>query len=73
MAVMLERTERFSADAGLRINRGKTKRMVIDRPNNNRLELTEIHGIQVSFVYLESLISINKGWSEVEAKRSSRG
>ncbi|KAI8433901.1 hypothetical protein MSG28_015827 [Choristoneura fumiferana] len=67
---LLTRIETVSLEFGLKLNRTKTKIMIVDRGRNNAPEVTEIANCQVvqSYVYLGSLVS-NKGGSEDEIKR----
>jgi len=70
MEELLQKMERVSLDFGLRINRSKTKIMIVDRANNNSPEVTRIAGCDVvqSYVYLGALIS-NSGGCADEVKR----
>ena len=55
----MPRLQQISLEYGLRINRAKTKVMIIDRTNNNQPHVRQIAGYEVvdSFVYLGSLIT----------------
>lgn len=67
---LLQKVEQTSLEAGLRINKSKTKIMIVDRPNNNHPEIKQINSIKTvkQFVYLGSLITNTGGCSE-EIKR----
>lgn len=69
---LIRRIEHFSKEIGLRINKKKTKIMIVDRANNNRPEIKKINNIDTvnTFIYLGSLIS-NEGGSTEEIKRRS--
>jgi hypothetical protein len=69
---LLQRIEDVSLTMGLKINRDKTRIMIIDRANNNQNHLVMINNIAVvdKFVYLGSLIT-NKGGCTEEIKRRS--
>jgi len=60
-----------SLDFGLRINRNKTKVMIVDRANNNSPEVTRIAGCEIvqSYVYLGALISNNGGCADEIGRR----
>ncbi|XP_037870090.1 LINE-1 retrotransposable element ORF2 protein [Bombyx mori] len=60
---LLSRMERVSLEFGLRINRSKTKVMIVDRAMNNSPDVTQIAGCDVvqSYIYLGALISNNGG------------
>ncbi|KAJ0176148.1 hypothetical protein K1T71_008322 [Dendrolimus kikuchii] len=62
--------EQVSLDFGLKINRSKTKIMIVDRLKNNSPEVTKIANCDViqSYIYLGALISNNGGCTE-EIKR----
>ncbi|KAI8429179.1 hypothetical protein MSG28_007716 [Choristoneura fumiferana] len=70
IAKLLHRIERVSLQFGLKINRQKTKMMIVDRSQNNAPHITEIANCEVvqSYIYLGSLIT-NTGGSEDEIKR----
>lgn len=69
-AEMVELLDRIgkASKVGLKVNKSKT--MIVDQPNKNQPEKTEIHGIGVvyEFVYLGSLIS-NTGGCEREIRK----
>ncbi|KAJ0178601.1 hypothetical protein K1T71_005376 [Dendrolimus kikuchii] len=70
MQSLLTKMEQVSLDFGLKINRSKTKIMIVDRLNNNSPEVTKIANCDViqSYIYLGALISNNGGCAE-EIKR----
>ncbi|CAH2235051.1 jg5028 [Pararge aegeria aegeria] len=55
--------ECISLEFGLKINRAKTKMMILDRINNNTPEVTQIANCDVvqSYIYLGAQISNNGG------------
>ncbi|CAH2233033.1 jg719 [Pararge aegeria aegeria] len=55
--------EDVSLEFGLKINRSKTKVMIVDRMNNNLPEVSKIANCEVvqSYVYLGALVSNNGG------------
>ncbi|KAJ0175277.1 hypothetical protein K1T71_009418 [Dendrolimus kikuchii] len=65
--------EQVSFDFGLKINRSKTKIMIVDRLNNNSPEVTKIANCDViqSYIYLGALISNNGGCTEEIKRRMS--
>ena len=67
---LLLKVERVSLEFGLKINRIKTKIMIIDRANNNSPEVTQIASCNVvqSYIYLGTLIT-NSGGCVEEVKR----
>lgn len=67
---LVNRVEEASNEVGLQINREKTKIMIVDRPNDNQREVTQISNIQVvvRFVYLGTLL-MNTGGNTEEIKR----
>ena len=67
---IMERLERICLEYGLRINKAKTKVMIIDRPTGNQPQRRRIAGYEVvdSFTYLGSLIT-NTGGSSEEIRR----
>lgn len=69
---VIRRVEEISNEAGLQINKKKTKIMIIDRQNNNRSGVKRINNIETvdTFIYLGATIS-NKGGSSEEIKRRS--
>jgi len=62
LLVFLRRLEKISQQYGLRINKSKTKIMIVDREHNNLSGTTHIEAFEVveEFVYLGALIN-NKG------------
>lgn len=70
MEELLLKMEHVSLTFGLKINRSKTKMMIVDRVNNNSPEVTQIANCDVvqSYVYLGALISNNGGCVD-EVKR----
>lgn len=70
MEELLLKMEQVSLEFGLKINRNKTKVMIVDRANNNSPEVTKIANCEVvhSYVYLGTLISNNGGCID-EVKR----
>ena len=67
---IMERLERICLEYGLRINKAKTKVMIIDRPTGNQPQRRRIAGYEVvdSFTYLGLLIT-NTGGSSEEIRR----
>lgn len=70
MEELLHRMERVSLEFGLKINRSKTKVMIVDRANNNLPDVTQIANCKVvsTYIYLGALISNNGGCVD-EVKR----
>lgn len=70
MKELLLKMERVSLTFGLKINRTKTKIMIVDRVNDNSPEVTQIANCDVvqTYVYLGALISNNGGCVD-EVKR----
>lgn len=70
MEELLLKMERVSLEFGLKINRGKTKTMIVDRANNNLPNITKIANCEVvqSYIYLGALIS-NQGGCIGEVKK----
>lgn len=70
MTAFLKRLEEVSAEFGLHVNRAKTKMMVINRPESNSPDITEIEGIEVvnHFTYLGSIVD-NSGGCRTEIRR----
>ncbi|KAI8433243.1 hypothetical protein MSG28_015319 [Choristoneura fumiferana] len=70
MEELLRKMERVSLDFGLKINRCKTKMMIVDRMNNNSPEIVQIANCDVvqSYIYLGALIT-NSGGCVDEVKR----
>lgn len=70
MEELLSKMESVSLGFGLRINRSKTKVMIVDRINNNSPEVTTIANCDVvqSYIYLGALIT-NEGGCAEEIKR----
>ncbi|KAL0879221.1 hypothetical protein ABMA27_003004 [Loxostege sticticalis] len=70
MQELLKRMEAVSLEFGLKINRSKTKVMIVDRANDNSPEVKHIANCEVvqSYVYLGALISKNGGCID-EVKR----
>lgn len=66
MESLLNKMERVSLDFGLKINRSKTKVMIVDRANNNSPEVTEIANCNVvqSYIYLGTLITNTGGCAD---------
>lgn len=64
---LLQRMERVNSEAGLSINKSKTKIMIINRRNNNRTEIVRINDIEVvsQFVYLGALINSRECTQEI--------
>ena len=67
---LIRRVEVASREVGLKLNRQKTKVMIIDRKNNNQPDTTRIANCEVvsSFVYLGAVLS-NGGGSSNEIRR----
>ncbi|CAH2265133.1 jg9285 [Pararge aegeria aegeria] len=63
MEDFLQKMEDVSLEFGLKINRSKTKVMIVDRMNNNLPEVSKIANCEVvqSYVYLGALVSNNGG------------
>ena len=70
MEDLLRKMESVSLEFGLKINRSKTKMMIVDRANNNSPKVTHIGNCNVvqSHIYLGVLISNNGGCAD-EIKR----
>lgn len=70
MEELLQKMEYVSRQFGLKVNRSKTKMMIVDRVNNNSPEVTDIANCEVvqSYIYLGTLIT-NKGGCMEEIKR----
>ena len=70
MEELLKKMEQVSLNFGLKINRSKTKIMIVDRANNNSPEIKFIANCDVvqSYVYLGALI-LNSGGCAEEIKR----
>ncbi|CAH2208498.1 jg1438 [Pararge aegeria aegeria] len=68
--ILLARLEVTSAEFGLTINRDKTKMMIVDRANQNRLEIESIANCEVvqTYIYLGSTVS-NTGGCDLEIRR----
>lgn len=73
LIILLQRVEQASLEAGLRINKSKTKIMIVDRPNNNRIEVKQINNIEVvqKYVYVGALITNTGGCSEEIKRRTA--
>ena len=70
MEDLLSKMERTSLEFGLKINRSKTKVMIIDRTKNNSPEITKVancNTVQL-YIYLGALFS-NSGGCVDEIKR----
>ncbi|KAM3956770.1 alpha-tubulin [Aphomia sociella] len=74
MEELLLKMERVSLQFGLKINRTKTKIMVVDRANNNSPEVTQIARCKViqTFTYLGALISNDGGCMDEVKRRMAR-
>ncbi|CAH2101992.1 unnamed protein product [Euphydryas editha] len=70
LVTLLQLLESTALDFGLTINRDKTKMMIVDRADNNQLDVQTIGGCEVveSYVYLGSTIS-NTGGCEDEIRK----
>ncbi|PZC84789.1 hypothetical protein B5X24_HaOG203779 [Helicoverpa armigera] len=70
MQALLHKMEQVSLMFGLKINRSKTKIMIVDRMNDNSPEVTRIANCDVvqTYIYLGALISNNGGCID-EVKR----
>ena len=68
---IVERIETASQEIGLKINRTKTKVMIIDRQNNNQPTVAHIAGCEVvpKFVYLGAVLSNDGGCSDEIRRR----
>lgn len=63
MEELLQRIEKVSLEFGLKINRIKTKVMIVDRTNNDSPEINQFSNCEViqAYISLRSLITINGG------------
>ena len=67
IVAFLKRLMEVSIELGHHVNKAKTKMMIINRPEKNLPDITEIEGIEAvdCFTYLGSIVE-NSGGSEVE-------